>query len=297
METELTLTYGDWSARVSNYGASLRGVWFQGEEVVTSYSGKENKVGGQGDVLIPFPGRIGGAKYIWDGTEYTLNANDKDGPNAIHGFLRTLNWEIEAQSKHAVEFSLNFPGAPGYPFPLAAKITYSLNELGLTCSFSVENGGTVDAPVGVGFHAYFTTGSEHIDHDMLELPFRSVLEMENFIPTGKVLDSSEFLSSKTIGDTKFNSCFLSPILNENGETEIYLMGNGKIVTVWMDGGFEYVVLYSGDPLPESHRRKSLAIEPMTCGSDAFNRPDWGLSRLAPGATLSGSWGVRVALVQ
>jgi galactose mutarotase-like enzyme len=33
---------------------------------------------------------------------------------------------------------------------------------------------------------------------------------------------------------------------------------------------------------------------MTCGSDAFNHPEWGLRTLAPGETLAGSWGVSVA---
>ncbi len=63
------------------------------------------------------------------------------------------------------------------------------------------------------------------------------------------------------------------------------------LTVWMDDAFNYVVLYSGDPLPETHRRRSLAIEPMTCASDAFNHPEWGLVRLEPGRTFAGSWGV------
>jgi aldose 1-epimerase len=294
---ELMITNKNRSARVSSYGASLRGAWFQGEEVVTSYSGKENKVGGQGDVLIPFPGRIKDAKYTWDGVEHHLKANDKDGPNAIHGFLRTLDWEVESQADSEVTFSLDFPGTEGYPFVFSARITYSLNDDGLSCFFSVQNGDSVDIPMAIGFHAYFTTGSEHIDDDKLTLPFKSVLEMEKFIPTGKILDRPEFLSPKIIGDTRFNSCFSSPILNENNQTEVELTGNGKTVTVWMDDVFKYVVLYSGDPLPESHRRKSLAIEPMTCGSDGFNHPAWGLVRLAPGQTLSGRWGVRVALVQ
>jgi aldose 1-epimerase len=297
MDTEYTLNYENWSARVSSYGASLRGAWFQGKEVVTGYSGKENKVGGQGDVLIPFPGRIKSARYTWDSIEYNLKANDKDGPNAIHGFLRTLDWKVESQIKSGITFSLNFPGTDGYPFVFSARMAYLLSESGLTCSFSVKNGDSVDIPMAAGFHAYFTTGSEQIDSDTLKLPFGSVLEMENFIPTGKILDSPEFLSPKIIGETKFNDCFLNPILNENSQTEVQLVGNGKIVTVWMDDVFGYVVLYSGDPLPESHRRKSLAIEPMTCGSDGFNHPDWGLFRLAPGATLSGSWGVYAALVQ
>jgi aldose 1-epimerase len=59
----------------------------------------------------------------------------------------------------------------------------------------------------------------------------------------------------------------------------------------MDASFGYVVLYSGDPLPETHRRRSLAIEPMTCGTDAFNHPEWGLVTLSPGAIFKGAWGV------
>ena len=59
----------------------------------------------------------------------------------------------------------------------------------------------------------------------------------------------------------------------------------------MDAAFDYVVFYSGDPLPAAHRRRSLAIEPMTCASDAFNHPEWGLVALVPGQTFSGAWGV------
>jgi aldose 1-epimerase len=66
------------------------------------------------------------------------------------------------------------------------------------------------------------------------------------------------------------------------------------LTIWLDASFSYVVLYSGDPLPDDHRRKSLAIEPMTCGSDAFNHPAWGLMTLAPAQTLTATWGVTVS---
>jgi aldose 1-epimerase len=61
----------------------------------------------------------------------------------------------------------------------------------------------------------------------------------------------------------------------------------------MDETFEYVVLYSGDTLPPSHQRFALAIEPWTCAPNAFNYPERGLNVLAPGARLSGSWGVSI----
>lgn len=301
MDTEFLIQHGDWKARVAPYGASLRGAWFQGEEVLTAYSGKDNKQGGQGDVLIPFPGRIGGAKYMWDGVEYTLEANDKDGPNAIHGFVRTQEWETVEQSGTSATFELNFTGEQGYPFQFTARVTYSVDDTGLTCAFAVKNRDTVDIPMAAGFHPYFTTGSESIESEELELPFESVLEMERFIPTGKILNSAragfDYYSPTRIGSTVFNSCFLKPEPDCDGLISVKMRGNGKMVTVWMDNSLPYVVIYTGENLPTELQRRSLAIEPMTCGSDAFNHPEWGLARLAPGETLSGTWGVRASLVQ
>lgn len=298
MDDEFLIESGGWKARISSFGASLRGGWCDGEEVVWAYSGKESKQGGQGDVLIPFPGRLGGAKYVWDGIEYTLPINDKDGPNAIHGFTRLMEWEIIERRDDQVSFGLLFRGIDGYPFSFQAGIVYSVGENGLTCSFHVKNVDSVDIPMAIGFHPYFSVGSKIVDGDELELPFASVLEMERFIPTGKVLESAsadfDFYSPKKIGPMRFNDCFLHPEPDCDGLTSVRMRGNGKVVTVWMDKSLPYVVVYSGENLPEKLQRTTLAIEPMSCGSDGFNRPDWGPARLAPGQALTGAWGVRVA---
>ena len=107
---------------------------------------------------------------------------------------------------------------------------------------------------------------------------------------GSALD---FRKPKPVGGVVFNDCYLGPRRDADGRVRIRLSGGeaGRSLTVWMDEAFGYVVLYSGDPLPDDHRRRALAIEPMTCGSDAFNHPEWGLAVLEPGQTLSGSWGV------
>jgi aldose 1-epimerase len=78
----------------------------------------------------------------------------------------------------------------------------------------------------------------------------------------------------------------------DGQVRVRLEGARRVVTVSFDADpFGYVVLYSGDPLPPAHARRSLAIEPMTCGSDAFNHPEWGLRILDPGQELRGAWAV------
>ena len=52
------------------------------------------------------------------------------------------------------------------------------------------------------------------------------------------------------------------------------------------------VLFTGDTLVEGRKRRALAIEPMSCASDGFNHPEWGLTRLSPGDVWVGTWGVR-----
>ena len=59
----------------------------------------------------------------------------------------------------------------------------------------------------------------------------------------------------------------------------------------MDRSFSPVVVYTGDAIIDCPRR-ALAIEPMTCATDAFNHPEWGLKRLLPDETFSGRYIVR-----
>lgn len=303
-DTELTLTHSDWQLVVSPYGAALRGLSRTGADgaraqVITGYSGAKNKAGGQGDILIPFPGRVAGGRYTFGGQTYQMDINDKETPSAIHGFLRSTLWETEQPAPDEVTFTTNLhaDAHPGYPFALGVRITYHLTDAGMACAFVVENTGDAPAPVAAGFHPYFTVGSALIDADTLQVPFGATLEFQNLLPTGNVLPVEgtdlDFRQPRPLGSTVFNTCYLRPRRDPDGHAYIRLSdaATGKSLAVWLDAAFDYVVLYSGDPLPESHRRRALAIEPMTCGADAFNHPEWGLATLNPGETLSGTWGV------
>lgn len=303
-DPEITLTHGGLRLVVAPYGASLRGLSRLGpegarEDIITGYSGAEHKAGGEGDVLIPFPGRVAEGQYTFGGQTYQMDKNDKEVPAAIHGFLRHALWETAHQSADEVTFVIGLAtdAHPGYPFALAVRVTYRLSREGLTCSFAMENVGEKAAPVAAGFHPYFTVNSALIDADTLHVPFGSTLEFQDLLPTGRVLPVDltplDFRQPHAIGDLKFNHCYLGPQRDPDGLVRIRLSdpATSKSLAVWLDSAFDYVVLYSGDPLPESHRRRALAIEPMTCGSDALNHPQWGLVTLEPGQTLTGAWGV------
>jgi aldose 1-epimerase len=293
--TEFELVSGQWSAIVSSRGASLRGLSYDGSPVVTGYRGAANKQGGQGDVLIPFPGRVAGGRYRWDGLDYQLPITDKDGPNAIHGFVRTVDWQVESRTLFAIAFSYRFAGAPGYPFPLTLRIEYSLDANGLQVDTIISNTGALDAPVAMGFHPYFTVGSPRVDSDTLTLPFSDVLEFERLIPTGRVMTVAEagldFRLPRVIGSTQFNHCFATPTRGADGLARVRLNYGLRAFALWMDESFNYCVIYTGDALPPGVARSSIAIEPMTCGSDAFNHHDWGLQRLNIGSTITAQWGV------
>src|SRR5580658_2486717 len=111
-DPDIELERGSFGLRISPFGASLRGFWQvqpdgSRRDIVTSYSGRDNKVGGQGDVLIPFPGRIKAGAYTFHGAAYQLECNDKEGPNAIHGFLRSSLWSVTDQSRSHIQFNVD----------------------------------------------------------------------------------------------------------------------------------------------------------------------------------------------
>ena len=64
-----------------------------------------------------------------------------------------------------------------------------------------------------------------------------------------------------------------------------------VTTLWMDEAYPYVMVFSGDPLPDVARR-ALAVEPMSCPPNAF-RSGESVVRLAPGESHTATWGISV----
>lgn len=309
-DTELSLSFGNQQAVVSPWGASLRRYWLindRGEEtdLVWGYSGGSNKRGGQGDVLIPFPGRVRDGRYTFDGQSLQLECNDKEGPNAIHGFVRNLPWQVREIRTNAVTLETTLDASAyakrGYPFSLAITVTYDLGLSGLTCSFTVNNVGTRTAPVGVGFHPYFTVGTSPIDEAEVQIPGAACLEFnDRLVPTGKILNVAgtawDYRQSHPIGNQRFNHCYVQLERDAQGMATASLcdLRSGCAIDITMDSTFSAIVVYTGDAIPDAPRA-AVAIEPMTCASDAFNHPEWGLKRLVPYETFSGRYQVQPRL--
>ena len=306
-DTELSLSCASQRVVVSPWGASLRRYLLiddcgQETDLVWGYSGGSTKRGGQGDVLIPFPGRVRDGHYTFEGQSLQLECNDKEGPNAIHGFVRSLPWQIRETHTNAVTFEIDLDAESyakrGYPFSLSISVTYGLDASGLTCSFIMKNIGTQTAPVGVGFHPYFTVGASPIDEAEIQIPGAACLEFnDRLIPTGKILNVTgtpwDYRQSHPIGHQRFNHCYVQFERDAQGRAMASLHNprNGRAIDITMDSAFSALVVYTGDAIPDAPRA-AVAIEPMTCASDAFNHPEWGLKRLAPDEMFSGRYHVQ-----
>jgi aldose 1-epimerase len=75
-----------------------------------------------------------------------------------------------------------------------------------------------------------------------------------------------------------------------------LSSQGSALVIWAGADFCWWQVYTSDQFePGSDRfRRSLAVEAMTCGPNAFNSGA-DLIVLEPGVPWSGSWGVQAKL--
>ena len=112
-------------------------------------------------LLFPWPGRIPGGRYRFQGREYTLPV-DTSG-NAGHGFVKTLPWKVEVfeawDSAAFLRCSISSDDQPqtleGYPFPYYFAATYRLDNDGLDLIVEAKNTSDTAMPVGFGAHPYF----------------------------------------------------------------------------------------------------------------------------------------------
>ena len=184
---------------------------------------------------------------------------------------------------------------PGYPFSLALRIEYALSEDGLRVATTATNVGGEPLSVGSGAHPYLRVGTKTVDPVILRAPGLTMLDSdERGLPVGATpVEGTEhdFRRPRPIGTTKLDNAFTELERDEDGLARVELRdpAQGAGVTLWVDETYPYLMLFTGDPLPDVNRR-SLAVEPMTCPPNAF-RSGESLVRLEPGDSFVSVWGI------
>ena len=295
---QIELSLDGQRAVVVELGAGLRTYTVDGRDVLDGYEADEPVTFGRGQVLIPWPNRIRDGTYEFDGRRHKLELTEPERGNAIHGLVRTAAWRLTERDGHRVVMEHLLEGEPGYPFSLELRIEYVLAGDGLSVTTSATNVGAGPCPYGCGAHPYLTVGTPTIDTAVLRVPAETVLVSdERGIPTGAIAVAGtelDFREPAPVGDRVLDHCFTDLVRDQDGRTHVELRSpdTGEQVTLWVDGSYGYLMLFTGDDLPSGARR-SLSVEPMTCAPNAFRSGD-GLIRLEPGETHTGTWGIAVA---
>jgi len=294
------LSAGDFRATITELGAGLRRLEHRGQPVIVGYEPDMLPPGGAGQLLCPWPNRVDGGHYTIDGAHYQLDLSEPANENAIHGLTRWLSWVPGPGSAAGDEITLRHVllGHQGYPFCLEFDASYRLDaDRGLEVSISARNIGSLAAPYGTGSHPYLTAGAATVDECELELPAGLWQPIgERGIPYDSPKDVTgtefDFRAAKRIGITQLDSALTGLTRDADGRARARLTGPRTQVTLWAGPGYEWLQVFTGDTLDPSHRRKAVAIEPMTCPPNAFvSGVD--LLMLEPGDSVTHTWGIEV----
>lgn len=276
---------------MTEVGAGLRRYVVAGRDVLDGYADDEMARSGRGQLLLPWPNRIRDGRYRFGGRDLRLPLTEPERGNAIHGLTRWVAWTVRERDEGRVMLGLALHPQPGYPFSLDLAAEYALADDGLTVRLTATNVGSEPCPFGAGAHPYLAPAGGTVDSSTLRAPgARRLVADERGIPTGsEPVDGrdDDFREPRPIDSTQLDTCFTELERDADGRARVRLDGT----TLWLDEGFPYLMLFTGDPLPDVARR-ALAVEPMTCAPNAFQSGD-GLLELEPGETFAASWGIEL----
>jgi aldose 1-epimerase len=292
---QIQIEAGDQKAVVVEVGGGLRSYSAAGRDLLDGFGADQMSSSGRGQLLIPWPNRLADGSYEFDGRRHQLPLTEPEQQNAIHGLVRWSAWATREREPSRVVLEHVVHPQPGYPFSLALSVEYALSPSGLVVRTTATNVGNDACPYGCGAHPYLTLGTATVDSLVLRAPGQTVfLSDDRGLPvrSAPAEDAGvDFRKRRPIGPVKLDHAFTDLERDENGLARVELTDpdSGTALTLWVDESYNYLMLFTGDPLADVARR-SLAVEPMTCPPNAF-RSGESVIRLEPGAAWTGTWGI------
>lgn len=252
---------------IDNYGSLER----LEKEITDSYKGPK---------LSPFPCRIPGGAYHFEGKDYQFQHLFKDG-TAIHGLLANKPFSVleevsdDTSASVTMEYHYTREDA-GYPFEYACGVRYVLHADGeLEVVTTVTNLDDKVIPVADGWHPYFQLGGK-VNDWQVQFHASAIVEFdERLVPTGNLLQYDAFDTPKRMGDTFLDNCFTLKQELVSPVCELFNPGNDLRVSFFPDKTYPYLQLYT------PNTRASIAVENLSGAPDCFNNK-MGLILLQPG---------------
>ncbi len=284
---------GDQQVVVVEVGGGLRSYRVGDWDVLDGYAEDDMAPYAAGQVLAPWPNRIRDGQYTYRGKQYSLALTEPEHLNAAHGLVRWLPWQAVATAADSVRVACVLAAQPGYPWSLQLTTAWSVGPGGLRAEHTATNLSAQPCPFGLGVHPYLRLPESTVDETTITLPARTRLIVDDrLLPSDRsavagtpydfqnprAIDAAQLDTTFTDVDPNLNAVVLSSPTGDHG------------VRVWADNTFRWWQLFTGDTLPAARRRRSVAVEPMTCPPDAF-RSGTDLITLEPGKTWRTAWGV------
>ena len=293
-----TISCGRIRSEITNYGAALVSLFVDGLDVclgLDDVAGYESQGGFLGAVVGRNANRIGGAKFLLNGQEVVLPANE--GPNNLHSGPDSWAfrlWDLTAHTENSLTLSLHSPhGDQGFPGNADVSVTYTIENDGLTISYKAVS--DRDTAFNLTNHAYFNLfGQDKPEKAMdqeLMIPGEAFCPDDAAnIPTGEV---------RAVEGTPFDFRSFKPIgrdigmdyepLHLQGGYDHNFVNNGNICAVMRnpESGLTMTVttdlpgvqLYAGNFLDNNGKgviygkRSGVALETQFF-PDSVNHPEW-----------------------
>ena len=242
--------------------------------------------------MLPYSNRIRDGQFSYQGQSYQL---DRAEQHAIHGALRKRPWRVvESAADHlACEYDSRADGALNWPWPLLARISYTIEGLLLRSEISLTNAGDSPMPAGTGWHPYFNrlvAGAA----PQLTLPVTRVYPdaAGDCLPDGPAIAlpaELDFRQARTLDPDHRIDCCLAGL---SGDCVIAWPDADVKLTISASANCTHLVLFNPNA-------SYFAVEPVTNANDAFNLASQGIEAgqidLQPDESLVASLQIRLSV--
>lgn len=262
------------------FNVHLDGKFFSLIDAEEGFPLPDSRPSGHGiPLLFPFPNRIRGNQFEWNGKIYPLPHDQvsHNKTNAIHGFCLDRPWRVtgETGNRLTAEFQLSVDAPERrdfWPADYLIRATYTLQDTSLSLDIEVENPDTVPLPWGFGTHAYFRlplSAQSEVTHCLFQAPVDAQWELIDALPTGMAapLDGplTELPEGLRMRDVALDDAFR--LISGASGCEILDEADGYQIVQSFSPDFTQMVIFT----PPG--RDAVCLEPYTCITDAINLSD------------------------
>lgn len=295
---------GRYEASILQVGATLRSLTLDGRPLLSGFEADQVRPAFRGALLLPWPNRIADGVYHYAGSAHQLALTEPERSNAMHGLLAWQAWEPAVEGRARLTAETTLRPQQGWDWTLTCRVTYTLDDEGLSVATWVRNESATAAPFGYGMHPYLTCGEERVDELEMSLPAQATLRVDGqrLLPVQDTLAASlspvspelDLRDGAPLGGRCLDTAYTRLDGDADGRWRAVLRHptSSRTTTLWAPlADFGWAQVFTGDSLPPPARRTTgVAVEPMTCGPDAM-RTGEGIVELAPGGEWSATWGI------